>query len=378
MPVRRATGLALTCARSAGSVSFWGFALGPGTTPTPPGKFRCWGGEHGSLGDGTGAYHPLQPTTVVGVTDAVAVAAGGLHACALDKSGDVWCRGFNAWGDLGDGTQVQRDAPVPVKGVAGIVAIAAGWDETCAVDNRGALWCWGRNQYGEVGDGTTGMRTTPTPVAISCRRPRWSACPARSRSPPAPDTRASCSRAARSSAGARTAWASSATAPRPIARCRRRCASACPLPSAGQIRALGVAAAIAAASCRYPTSAGEPLPVSDCDWKTGSGCSAAPSCSADGSLPDSSCTPGALNPAVTPASIDATICSMGWTRTIRPPQSYTAPLKRALMQACGAGDDPAAFELDHPGPARARRRARGSHEPLARIHTGDGGGMYRA
>ncbi len=126
--------------------------------------------------------------------------------------------------------------------------------------------------------------------------------------------------------------------------------SSMPTAISRSVRALGLAAAIAAAcsSCRYPTSPIEPLAVSDCEWKTGAGCSAAPSaCSADGSLPDSSCTPGALNPAVTPASIDATICSMGWTRTIRPPQSYTAPLKRALMQAYGAGDDPGAFELDH-------------------------------
>ena len=32
-------------------------------------------------------------------------------------------------------------------------------------------------------------------------------------------------------------------------------------------------------------------------------------------------TPGALNPDVTPATIRRTICSRGWTKTVRPPTS---------------------------------------------------------
>ena len=42
---------------------------------------------------------------------------------------------------------------------------------------------------------------------------------------------------------------------------------------------------------------------------------------------------GALNPAVTQATIRTTICVSGWTATIRPPVSYTAPLKLAQMRA---------------------------------------------
>src|SRR3712207_3940055 len=38
-------------------------------------------------------------------------------------------------------------------------------------------------------------------------------------------------------------------------------------------------------------------------------------------------TPGALNPDVTQATIGSTICVRGWTRTIRPPSSYTSALK---------------------------------------------------
>lgn len=45
-------------------------------------------------------------------------------------------------------------------------------------------------------------------------------------------------------------------------------------------------------------------------------------------LPDPRCTPGALNPAVTQATINSTICVSGWTKTIRPPVSVTDRMKK--------------------------------------------------
>src|SRR6266508_664195 len=44
-------------------------------------------------------------------------------------------------------------------------------------------------------------------------------------------------------------------------------------------------------------------------------------------LPDPSCTPGITNPDVSQDTIDQTICVSGWTATVRPPTSYTNPLK---------------------------------------------------
>jgi hypothetical protein len=43
--------------------------------------------------------------------------------------------------------------------------------------------------------------------------------------------------------------------------------------------------------------------------------------------PDSFRTPGATNPNVTQANIKKTICKSGWTKTIRPPSSYTNTLR---------------------------------------------------
>ena len=68
---------------------------------------------------------------------------------------------------------------------------------------------------------------------------------------------------------------------------------------------------------------------------------------ADG-LPDHSCTPGEVNPNVTQDNIHSTICVPHWTKTIRPPTSYTNPLKTKLMDSYGLdASDRQNYELDH-------------------------------
>ena len=57
--------------------------------------------------------------------------------------------------------------------------------------------------------------------------------------------------------------------------------------------------------------------------------------------------PGALNPAVTQATISTTICVPGWTKTVRPPSTYTTRLKLAQMKARHLPGVPADYEEDH-------------------------------
>jgi hypothetical protein len=64
-------------------------------------------------------------------------------------------------------------------------------------------------------------------------------------------------------------------------------------------------------------------------------------------LPDPTCTPGATNPGVTQSDIDRTICASGWTETIRPPESYTEPLKLQQMAAYGETGPVGSYEEDH-------------------------------
>lgn len=71
-------------------------------------------------------------------------------------------------------------------------------------------------------------------------------------------------------------------------------------------------------------------------------------CHAHHGLPDRTCTPGALNLSVTQASLSSTICKSGWTATVRPPSSYTGPLKTRQITQYGYTDtSPAGYEEDH-------------------------------
>jgi hypothetical protein len=58
-------------------------------------------------------------------------------------------------------------------------------------------------------------------------------------------------------------------------------------------------------------------------------------------------TPGVLNPDVMQATINSTICVRGWTKTIRPPTSYTNDLKEKQMREYGVGGSLSDYQEDH-------------------------------
>jgi alpha-tubulin suppressor-like RCC1 family protein len=144
------------------------------------GGVRCWGYDaEGENGDGTLANPTVRatPIDVVGVSNAVEIAGGELHFCALvdpppvgDGVTQVWCWGWNGNGQLGDGTTTNRPTPVQVQGIGGTgmlvdaVAIGAGWTHTCAVRQNGEVVCWGNNGSGQLGDNTVTQR--PYPVTV--------------------------------------------------------------------------------------------------------------------------------------------------------------------------------------------------------------------
>ena len=64
-------------------------------------------------------------------------------------------------------------------------------------------------------------------------------------------------------------------------------------------------------------------------------------------LPDPDITPGALNRTVRQSTIEKTICKSGWTKTIRPPVSYTNALKIQQMPLYLEGGSPSDYEEDH-------------------------------
>jgi len=66
-----------------------------------------------------------------------------------------------------------------------------------------------------------------------------------------------------------------------------------------------------------------------------------------GKLPDPSCTPGSVDPAVTQATIGTTICVTGWTADIRPPESQASTFKFDVAYPAYGLSAGTASELDH-------------------------------
>ena len=128
---------------------------------------RCWGSNYfGELGDGSPTFLAVAaPVVSAGITNAVAVAAGGRHSCALLATGTIECWGQNTFGQLGNGTLSDSLTPVTVTGITNALAVTAGLDHSCALLADATIKCWGANFMGQVGNGTTTNTPIPTPVA---------------------------------------------------------------------------------------------------------------------------------------------------------------------------------------------------------------------
>ena len=90
---------------------------------------------------------------VDGVRNAVQVAVGYEHTCAVLAEGTVRCWGHGRMSQLGDGGTDNRARPVSVRGLRGVTQIAAGYRHTCALLQDGSARCWGQTAHGQLGDG---------------------------------------------------------------------------------------------------------------------------------------------------------------------------------------------------------------------------------
>lgn len=191
---------------------------------TPAGTLWCWGrSSDGRLGDGcTGTECPSGPRQVQPPTDWTLIAAGGGHSCGI-RTGELWCWGTNAAGQVGIGeatpavttaTRVGAEtdwthvalgstdgfvhtsfscgirsgelwcwgggrlgrtgtcpdgcsSPTRVEAAVDWQSVALGGEHACGVRGDGSLWCWGSNTNGQIGWPTAPNQEAPVQVGVA-------------------------------------------------------------------------------------------------------------------------------------------------------------------------------------------------------------------
>jgi len=133
---------------------------------TTTGEAYAWGfNGYGQLGDGTTTLVVMTPRLVSGDHTWASIAAGNAHTVGLTTSGVAYAWGRNFYGELGDGTTIQRTTPVLQSGGHTWASISAGGYHQVGITTSGEAYAWGWNRDGQLGDGTMTDRTTPTLVS---------------------------------------------------------------------------------------------------------------------------------------------------------------------------------------------------------------------
>lgn len=134
------------------------------------GKLWGWGSNYyGSLGQNhdntvTGFVEIVKPP---GMQSVKTLAAGEHNSYAVDVGGKMWSWGYNFYGELGDGSNTDRYAPVPIdvtNGVPAIKSIVSGGNHTLASGIDGSIWSWGLGNFGQLGRGSPGSSNKPVNV----------------------------------------------------------------------------------------------------------------------------------------------------------------------------------------------------------------------
>lgn len=142
------------------------------------GAVKCWGGnvagqlglgDTAARGDGAGEMGDALPAVALGTgRTAIAISAGGAHACAVLDTHALKCWGSNFFGQLGLGdTNDRGDDPGEMGDALPAVnlgtgrtagAITTGRFHTCAQVSVAGMKCWGAATYRQLGYGDTVQR----------------------------------------------------------------------------------------------------------------------------------------------------------------------------------------------------------------------------
>lgn len=135
------------------------------------GTLLVWGFEqYGRLGNNNDAISSISsPVTISGGgTNWKQLSCGYAHNAAVKTDGTLWSWGRNNLGQLGDGTTVNKSSPISiVNGGTNWKKVSCGQTHALSIKTDGSIWSWGYNAFGELGDGTTVNKSSPVQIGTS-------------------------------------------------------------------------------------------------------------------------------------------------------------------------------------------------------------------
>ena len=85
----------------------------------------------------------------------------------IKEDGSLWAFGDNTFGQLEDGTTVNRDEPIQIVSSNVVLASVVGPYQNGSsffIKTDGSLWAMGKNQQGQLGDGTSQDKHSPVKI----------------------------------------------------------------------------------------------------------------------------------------------------------------------------------------------------------------------
>lgn len=135
--------------------------------------FACGEGSDGALGDGSTAARST-PAAVTGLPAGQTVKAltsSWNGSGALMSNGTYYDWGYNAQGQLGDGSTAGSAVPVRVPLPGKVTQVSQGGSgktngQTLAILSNGSVWAWGANASGQLGNDGTADSGVPARIAF--------------------------------------------------------------------------------------------------------------------------------------------------------------------------------------------------------------------
>lgn len=134
------------------------------------GELWAWGhNDFGQLGDGT-TINKISPVRIGTDTNWEKISVGFQHVLAI-RGGQLYAWGNNGSFQLGDGTVNSKSSPILIGTASDWIEISAGGFHSLGIRNmststpsKGHLYAWGNNYYGQLGKSDRDSRSSPVRV----------------------------------------------------------------------------------------------------------------------------------------------------------------------------------------------------------------------